>query len=121
LGGQVCMMLTTGVRWIRVDDLWGQGLSIGVGSAGVLVDGLLRLVRPLIVTFRGCLIVHVVCSSSLVRFAVCSTQVVMSGCFVVERSCSGMGPGGRVARVLTKSPNHRAAKHVWIGGLVWRV
>ena len=76
------MMLTIGVWWVRVSVLHGQGLSIGVGSAGVMVDGLLRLVRPLIVTCRGCLVVRVVCSASLVRSAVFSKQVVISGCFV---------------------------------------
>jgi len=78
-------------------------------STGVLVDGLLRLVRPLIVTCRGCRVVRVVCSASLVRFAVFSKEVVLSGYFVDERSCSDVGPGGRVARVLAKSPTHRAA------------
>ena len=41
-----------------------------------------------------------------------SKQVVMSGCFVDERSCSGVGPGGRVSRVLANGPSHRAAKNV---------
>ena len=35
-----------------------------------------------------------------------------------ERGCSGVGSGGRVARVLAKSPSHRAAKNVdWGFGL----
>ncbi len=29
-----------------------------------------------------------------------------------ERSCSGVSLGGRVARVLAKSPSHRATKNV---------
>ena len=83
-----------------------------MGSAGVLVDSLLRLMRPLIVTCRGCLVVRVVCSANLVRSAVFSKHVVMSGCFVDERSCRGVGHGGRVARVLAKSPSNRAATNV---------
>ena len=82
------------------------------------MDGLLRLVRPLIVTYRGCLVVRVVCSASLISSADFSNQVVISGCFVNERSCSGVGPSGRVSRVLSMSPNHSAAKNVdWGFGL----
>ena len=55
----------------------------------------------------GCLVVGVVCSVSLARSADFSKHVVMSGCFVDERSCSGMGPGGRVSRVLADSLSHR--------------
>ena len=72
LGGHVCMMLTIGVWWLRLGVLCGHGLPVAVGSTGVLVDGLLRLVRPLIVRFRGCLVVREVCSASLVRSAVFS-------------------------------------------------
>ena len=76
------------------------------------MDDLLRLVRPLIVTCRGCLVVRLVCSASLVRSSVFSKHVVMSDGFVDERSCSGVGPGGsRVARVFAKSRSHRAAKN----------
>ena len=82
------------------------------------MGGLLRLVRPFIVTCMGCLVVSVVCSVSLARSAVFLKQVVMSCCFVDERSGSGVGPSGRVARVLAKSPSHRAAKNVdWGFGL----
>ena len=111
-------MLTIGVLWVKLGVLCGHGLPVAVGSTGVLVDDMLRLVRPLIMTCRGCLVVREVCSASLVRSAKFSKQVVIPGCFVDERSCSGVGPGGRVARVLVKSPNHRAAKHVdWGIGL----
>jgi hypothetical protein len=106
------MMLTIGVWWVRLDVLCGHGLPVAVGSTGVMVDGLLRLLRPLIMTCRGCLVVCVVCSASLVRSAVFSKQVVISSCFVDERSCSGEGPSGRVARVFARSPNHHADKHV---------
>ena len=109
LGGHVCMMLTIGVWWVRFGVLCGRGLPVAVGSTGVLGDGMLRLVRPLIVSCRGFLVVCEVCSASLVRSAVFSKQVVTSGCFVDEWSCSGVGTGGRVARVIAKSPNHRAA------------
>ena len=74
-----------------------------MGLTVVLVDDLLRMVRPfipLIATCRGYLVVRVVCSASLACSAVFSKHVIMSGCFVDERCCSGMGPGGRVARVL---------------------
>jgi len=64
------MMLTIGVWWVRLGFLCEHGLLVTVGSTGVLVDGLLHLVRPLIVTCRGCLVVRVVCSASLVRSAV---------------------------------------------------
>ena len=40
-----------------------------------------------------------------------SKHVVISSCFVTERICSGVGLGGRVARVLAKSPSHRAARN----------
>ena len=79
------------------------------------MDGLLRLVRPFIVACMGCLVVSMVCSVSLARSAVFSKHVVMSGCFVDERSCSGLGPGGRVARVIAKSSSHRVAQ-MWLGG-----
>ena len=81
-------------------------------STVVSVDGLLRLVCPLIVTCRGCFVVRVVCSVSLVRSAVFTKHGVMSGCFVGERSCSGVGPDGRVARALAKGSSHSAAKNV---------
>ena len=81
-------------------------------AVGVLVTGLLRFVRPLIVTCRGCLVVHVVCSANLARSAFFSKQMVISSCFVAERSCSGVGLGCRVASVLAKSPSHRAATNV---------
>ena len=55
--------------------------------------GLLRLVRPLLAPSRGCLVVRVVCSVSLVRSAVFK-KVVMSGYFWDERSCIGVGPLG---------------------------
>ena len=42
----------------------------------------------------------------------CKDPVVMSGCFVDERSCSGAGPGGKVSRVLANSPSHRLARNV---------
>jgi len=89
-----------------------------MGSASVLVDSLLRFVRPLIVTCRGCLVVRVVCSANLARSAILLKQVVISSCFGAERSCSCVGPSGRVARVLAKRPSQRAAKIVdWGSGL----
>ena len=82
-----------------------------MGSAASLVDGLLCLVRPFIVTCMCCLVVSVVCSVSLARSVIFSKQVVMSCCFVDERSCSGVGPGGRVSRALAKCPSHRLARN----------
>ena len=39
-------------------------------------------------------------------------HVVMSSCFEVERSRSGVGPGGRISRVLANSPNQRLGRNV---------
>ena len=68
-----------------------------MGSLAVLVDGLLRLVCPFIATCMNCLVVSVVCSSNLALPAVLK-QVVMYGYCMDERSCSDVGPGGRVSR-----------------------
>jgi hypothetical protein len=91
-----------------------------MGSAGVVVDGLVRLVRSFMEMCMGFLVVGVVCSVILARYIVFSKQVLMFGCFVDEKSCSGVGPGGRISRVLANSPSHRLAK-LWIGDLAWRV
>jgi len=83
------MMLATGVWWVRVDAMQGQVLSIGVGSAAIFVDGLLRLVRSLIVTCMGCLVMSVVCTTNLARSAVfqsmwlCLVGLLMQGVVVV--------------------------------------
>ena len=71
----------------------------------------MRLVCPFIATRMGDLVVSVVCSANLARSAVLSKNVAMSGCFVDERSCSGVGPGGRVSRALAKCPSHRLARN----------
>ncbi len=41
-----------------------------------------------------------------------SKQVVMYGCFVDEKSFSGVGPSGRVSRVLASNPSHHLARNV---------
>ena len=73
---------------------------------------MLRLVRLFIVTCMSCLVASAACSVSLARSAVFLKQVVMSGCFVDKKSCSGVGPGGRVSRVLANSSSHRLARNV---------
>ena len=79
---------------------------------------MLRLVRLFIVTCMSCLVASAACSVSLARSAVFFNQVVMSACFVHERSYSGVGHGGRVSRVLANSPSHRLARNVdWGFGL----
>ena len=45
-------------------------MSIGMGSAAVLVGDLVRLVRSFIVTCMGCLVVSVMCSASIARSTV---------------------------------------------------
>ncbi len=57
----------------------------------------------------GCLVVGVVCSANLARSAVFLKHEFTSDCFVDERSCSDVGPGDRVSRVLANSPSHRLA------------
>ena len=90
-------------------------MSIGMVSADVLVCGLARLVRPLMVAYMGCLVVSVVCSANLARYAVFSNQMVMCGCFVNKKSYSGVGPSGRISRLLANSPTHRLAKNGDLG------
>jgi len=68
--------------------------------------------RLFIVTCMGCLVVSVTCSVSLARSAVFSKEAVMFGCFVDERSCSGVGLGDRVSRVLANSSSHRLARNM---------
>ena len=87
-------------------------MDILSGSVSRVVGCLARLVCPLMVTCMGCLIAGVVCLANLARSAVLSKQLVMSGCVVVERSCSGVGPGGRISRVIANSPNQWLAKNV---------
>ena len=87
-------------------------MSIRMKSADVVVDGLVRLVRPLMVMCMGFLIVDVKCLANLARSAVFSKKVGISSCFLDERSCSGVGLGGRMSRVLANSPCHRLAKDV---------
>ena len=59
-------------------------MSIGIGSADVVVDGLAHLVRPLMVTWDSFHIAGVVCSANLARSVVFLKHVVMSSCLEVE-------------------------------------
>ena len=70
LDGQVCVILTTSVWWVRVDVLYGQEVSIGMGSADVVEGGLVRFMRPLMVSCVGILIVGIVSFANLARSAV---------------------------------------------------
>ena len=85
-----------------------------------MVGGLARLVRLLMMKWMSCLIVDLVCSANFSRSNVFSNQVFMSGCLQVERSCSGVGLGDRISRVLTDSPIQSLARNVALD-LAWRV
>jgi hypothetical protein len=88
-----------------------------MGSVDVVVSGLARLVRPLMVTCMGCLIVVVLCSAILTRSVVFSKQVLMSKCLEAERSYSGTGLGGKISRVLANNPTQHLVKYLAWG--VW--
>ncbi len=62
---------------------------------GLLLSGLERLVRPLMLTCMVCF-VGGVCISDLARLATLAKLVVVSGCLEAMRSCSGVGPLGRL-------------------------
>ena len=80
-------------------------MSVGMGSVGVVVGSLARLVRPLMGTCMGYLVVGVVCSNNLARSSVFLKQVVISSCLEAERSCSDVGPRGRMSILLGKRPS----------------
>ena len=61
----------------------------------VLLDGLERLVRPLMLTCMDCF-VGGVCISDLTRLAALVKLVVMPGCLEAMRSNSGVSPFGRL-------------------------
>jgi hypothetical protein len=98
LEGYVCVILATGVLWDSLCVSWRREVICGVELVGLLVCGLARLVRSLMVTCMG-FIVGVMCIVLLVPLAVPSRQVVnISGCLEAKKSCSGVGLGSRIAR-----------------------
>ena len=52
-------IIATGVWWARLGVLWRRGVICGIESVGLFVCGLARLVRPLVVTCTGCIVVVV--------------------------------------------------------------
>ena len=83
----------------------GQGVSIGMGSVDVVMGGLAHLVRSLMVTRMGSLIVVCVRSANLAHSAVFSKQGVVFNCLEAEMSCSDAGSGDRISRVLANRPD----------------
>jgi hypothetical protein len=109
--GVLLIILAPGVLWAIMGDSYGQRVEFSTGLVGVVVGGLARLRRPLMVTCIYCIIMVFASSANLALSTVLSKQVVMSNCLEAEKRCSGMDPRGRILRLFAKRPIRRLARN----------
>ena len=82
-----------------------------MGAEVLLLGSLERLVRPLMLMFEG-YFVGGVGFSDLARLSILAKLVVMFGCLEVVRSCSGVGPLGRLVKDFPSKACQRFAMRV---------
>jgi hypothetical protein len=108
LGGHVCVMLATGVCCMGCLVVSGLAVVFGGCVVGFYLD---HLVRPLLLTCMCCFACGVG-SGDLAHLNTLVKIVVVSCCLDARRSCSGVGPLGRLFIGFPSNPCQRLAIRV---------